>query len=90
MAGPPEGIKNFEELKIETKYEVDYNLGNGYSSKYKIMENKPNYLTKKEHLLTKAKSHYLNSINKTALKKLPLLYTNLANTYNYIGRLSMH
>lgn len=86
MAYIDEGIKNFEELKIETKYEVDYNLGNGYSSKYKIMENKPNYLTKKEHLLTKAKSHYLNSIKKTALKKLPLLYTNLANTYNYIGR----
>ena len=26
-----EGIKNFEELKNDTEYNVDYNLGNGYS-----------------------------------------------------------
>ena len=80
-----EGIKNFEELKNETKYPVDYNLGNGYSSKYKIMENKPNYLTKKDHLLSKAKSHYLNSMN-NPLEQKPELYINLGNTYDYIGR----
>lgn len=81
-----EGMKNFEELKNETKYEVDYNLGNAYSSKYKIMDNRPNYLTKKEHILTKAKTHYLNSLEKPILDQLPLIYINLANTYNYIGR----
>ena len=80
-----EGIKNFEELKNETEYNVDYNLGNGYSSKYKIMENKPNYLTKDEHLLNKAKSHYLNCMNNPVEQK-PELYINLGNTYDYIGR----
>ena len=81
-----EGIKNFEELKKEAKFEVDYNLGNGHSSKYKIMDNRPNYLTKEEHLLTKAKTHYLNAINNPLEQKNPQLYINLANTYNYIGR----
>lgn len=50
-----EGIKNFKELKKETGFYVDYNLANGYYSKYKIMDEKPNYLTKNEHLLMKAK-----------------------------------
>ena len=81
-----EGIKNFEELKKEAKFEVDYNLGNGYSAKYKIMDNRPNYLTKEEHLLTKAKTHYLNATNNPLEQKNPQLYINLANTYNYIGR----
>ena len=81
-----EAIKNFEELKKEAKFEVDYNLGNGHSSKYKIMDNRPNYLTKEEHLLTKAKTHYLNAINNPLEQKNPQLYINLANTYNYIGR----
>lgn len=80
-----EGIKNFEELKNETEYAVDYNLGNGYSSKYKIMKNKPNYLTKGCHLLSKAKNYYLNSMNNPVEQK-PELYINLGNTYDCIGR----
>lgn len=80
-----EGIKNFEELKNDTEYNVDYNLGNGYSSKYKIMDKKPNYLTKKEHLLSKAKIHYLNGINNPP-EQNPQIYINLGNTYDYIGR----
>ncbi len=81
-----EGIKNFKELKKETNFYVDYNLANGYYSKYKIMDEKPNYLTKNKHLLTKAKQHYLIHIDKTPLEILPLLYINLGNTYDYIGR----
>ena len=81
-----EGIKIFKELKNNTEYEVDYNLGNGYFSKYKIMVEKPNYLTKSQHVLTKAKKHYLISLNKPNLEQLPLLYVNLGNAYDYIGR----
>ena len=81
-----EGIKNFKELKKETGFYVDYNLANGYYSKYKIMDEKPNYLTKNEHLLMKAKQNYLTNIDKTPLEILPLLYINLGNTYDYIGR----
>lgn len=80
-----EGIKNFEELENKTKFNVDYNLGNAYSSKYKIMGKKPNYLTKEKHLLSKAKNYYLNGIN-NPLEQNPQLYINLGNTYNYIGR----
>ena len=50
------------------------------------MNNRPNYLTKKEHLLTKAKTHYLNAINNPLEQKNPQLYINLGNTYDYIGR----
>ena len=81
-----EGIEIFKELRNNTEYEVDYNLGNGYSSKYRIMAEKPNYLTKSKHVLTEAKKHYLTSLDKPNLEQLPLLYVNLGNTYDYIGR----
>ena len=81
-----DGINIFKELRDKTEYEVDYNLGNGYSSKYKIMVEKPNYLTKSKHVLTEAKKHYLNSLGKPNSEQLPLLYVNLGNTYDYIGR----
>ena len=81
-----EGINIFKELRDKTEYEVDYNLGNGYSSKYKIMVDKPNYLTKSQHVLTEAKKHYLASLGKPNLEQLPLLYVNLGNAYDYIGR----
>lgn len=81
-----EGITNYKELKKETEFFVDYNLANGYVSKYKIMTEKPNYLTKDAHLLTKAKQHYINCIGKIPEEQIPLLYINLGNTYNYIGR----
>ena len=81
-----EGIKNFEELEYNTPYAVDYNLGNGFYSKYKIMKDKRNYLTKNEHLLTKAKRHFLKSIAKVPIEQLELNYVNLGNTYDYVGR----
>lgn len=81
-----EGINNFKELKQETNFNVDYNLANGYYAKYRIISEKPNYLTKKDHLLTLAKQLYVNAINKTPIEQLPLLYINLGNTYDYIGR----
>lgn len=81
-----EGIKNLEELKDKTEIFVDYNLANGYYAKYKIMNKKPDYLTKEEHLLAKAKSLYLNCIGRVPKEELPLVYINLGNTYDHIGR----
>ena len=81
-----EGINNLKELKKETNFNVDYNLANGYYAKYRIMSEKPTYLTKNKHPLTIAKQLYINDLNKTPIEQLPLLYINLGNTYDYIGR----
>ena len=79
-----EAIDIFEQLKEETKLNVNYNLANGYYAKFIL--NKSNYLTKDEHLLFKAKKLYLEEIVHTPPQYNPELYINLANTYDYIGR----
>lgn len=81
-------IDNFEEFNKSDFEDINFSLGTAYALKYRVLKEKPNYLTKdyKNHLLFKSKKVLNEELSKNENVNLRKTLINLANVYDDIGR----